>query len=141
MVVRWRDLIFAVEVPPCGVSRMRRLLVPPCNMRRGVMGCHVKAAQAISGILVQVQLQLVDVLVGSAVAGEDQLRKLDCAKVERGSTARDAVIQNVSRDVQRQTSVANQYPLTRRARSEGLVHRAKSVSSVRDSETANDTKW
>jgi hypothetical protein len=40
-------------------------------MRRGVMGCHVEAAQPISGILVQVQLQLVDVLVGSAVTGED----------------------------------------------------------------------
>ena len=100
MVVRRKDLIFfAVIVPPCGVSRVRRLLVPPCNTRRGVMGRDAKAAQAIPGILVQVQLQLVDVPVGCGVTGEDQLRKLDCAKVEMGSAAREAVIENVSRDV------------------------------------------
>ena len=99
MVVRRRDLIFAVELPPCSVCRMRRLVVPPCNMRRGVMGRDAKAAQAIPGILVQVQLQLVDVPVGCGVTGEDQLRKLDCAKVERGSAARDAVIQNVAGNV------------------------------------------
>jgi hypothetical protein len=141
MVVRWRDLFFAVKVPPCGVCRMRRLTVLPCNTRRGVMGRDAKAAQAIPGILVQVQIQLVDVLVGCAVTGEDQLRKFDCAKVECGSAARDAVIKYVSRDVQRQTRVTHQDPLTRRARSECLVHGAKSVSSVRNSETANDTKW
>ena len=50
--------------PPCSVSRVRRLLVvPPCNMTRRVMS-HAKAAQAVSKILVQVQLQLVNVLVG-----------------------------------------------------------------------------
>ena len=93
MVVRRKDLIFAVEIPPSGVCRMRRLtIVSPCNMRRRVVGCHAKAAQAVPGILVQVQLQIVDVLVGCAVTGEDQLRKLDCAKVERRCTARDAVI-------------------------------------------------
>ena len=100
MVVRRKDLIFAVELPPCSVCRMRRLMVPPCNTRRGVMGRDAKAAQAIPGILVQVQLQLVDVPVGCGVTGEDQLRKLDCAKVEMGSAAREAVIENVSRDVQ-----------------------------------------
>ena len=142
MVVRRKDLIFAVELPPCSVCRMRRLsIVSPCNMRRRVMGRDAKAAQAIPGILVQVQLQFVHMFVGCVVTGEDQLRKLDCAKVERGSAARDAVINYVSRDVQRQTSVANQDPLTRRARSECLVHGAKSVSSVRECETANDTKW
>ena len=99
MVVRRKDLIFAVELPLCSVCRMRHLMVPPCNMRRGVMGRDAKAAQAIPGILVQVQLQLVDVPVGCGVTGEDQLRKLDCTKVERGSAARDAVIKYVSRDV------------------------------------------
>ena len=99
MVVRRKDLIFAVELPLCSVCRMRHLMVPPCNMRRGVMGRDAKAAQAIPGILVQVQLQLVDVPVGCGVTGEDQLRKLDCTKVERGSAARDAVITYVSRDV------------------------------------------
>ena len=99
MVVRRKDLIFAVELPPCSVCRMRRKMVPPCNMRRGVMGRDAKAAQAIPGILVQVQVQLVDVLVGCAVTGEDQLRKLDCAKVERCRAARDAVIQNVAGNV------------------------------------------
>ena len=68
-------------------------------MRRRVMGRDAKAAQAIPGILVQVQLQLVDVPVGCGVTGEDQLRKLDCAEVEMGSAARDAVIEYVSRDV------------------------------------------
>jgi hypothetical protein len=110
-------------------------------MRRGVMGRDAKAAQAIPGILVQVQLQLVDVPVGGGVTGEDQLRKLDCAKVVMGSAAREAVIENVSRDVQRQTSVTHQNPLTRGARSEGLVHGAKTVGSVGDCEAANDTKW
>ena len=100
MVVRRKDLIFAVELPLCSVCRMRHLMVPPCNMRRGVMGRDAKAAQAIPGILVQVQLQFVNMLVGCAVTGEDQLRKLDCAKVEMGSAAREAVIENVSRDVQ-----------------------------------------
>ena len=100
MVVRRRDLIFAVEIPPCSVCRMRRKMVPPCNMRRGMMGCDAKAAQAVPGILVQVQLQLVHMFVGCAVTGKDQLRKLDCAKVEMGSAAREAVIENVSRDVQ-----------------------------------------
>ena len=100
MVVRRRDLIFAVELPPCSVCRMRRLMFPPCNMRRRVVWCHAEAAQAVPGILVQVQLQLVDVPVGCGVTGEDQLRKLDCAKVEMGSAAREAVIENVSRDVQ-----------------------------------------
>ena len=118
MVVRWRDLIFAVEVTLCSVSRVRRLLGPPCNMRRGVMGCDAKAAQAVPGILVQVQIQFVHMFVGCVVTGEDQLRKLDCAKVERGSAAREAVIENVPCNVERQTSVANQDPLTRRARSE-----------------------
>ena len=99
MVVRWRDLIFAVEVPLCSVSRVRRLLVPSCNMRRRVVWCHAEAAQAVPGILVQVQLQLVDVPVGCGVTGEDQLRKLDCTKVEMGSAAREAVIEYVSRDV------------------------------------------
>ena len=98
MVVRWRDLIFAVKIPPCSVCRMRRKMVPPC-MRREVMGCDAKAAQAVPGILVQVQLQFVDVPVGGVETGEDQLRKLDCTKVERGSAARDAVIKYVSRDV------------------------------------------
>ena len=65
MVVRRKDLIFAVELPPCSVCRMRRLsIVSPCNMRRRVMGRDAKAAQAIPGILVQVQLQFVDVPVG-----------------------------------------------------------------------------
>ena len=101
MVVRRKDLIFAVELPPCSVCRMRRLsIVSPCNMRRRVMGRDAKAAQAIPGILVQVQLQFVDVPVGGGETGEDQLRKLDCAKVEMGSAAREAVIKYVSRDVQ-----------------------------------------
>ena len=73
MVVRWGDLIIAVIVPPCGVCRMRRKMVPPCNMRRRVVRCHVKAAQAVSEILVQVQLQLVNALVGRTVTRKDQL--------------------------------------------------------------------
>ena len=100
MVVRRKDLIFAVELPPCSVCRMRRLsIVSPCNMRRRVVWCHAEAAQAVPGILVQVQIQFVDVPVGGAVTGEDQLRKLDCAKVERCRAARNAVIQNVPRFV------------------------------------------
>ena len=60
------------ESPPCSVSRVRRLLsIPPCNMRRRVVRCHAKATQSISEILVQVQLQFVNVLVGSSVTGED----------------------------------------------------------------------
>ena len=59
--------------------------------------------------------------VGCAVTGEDQLRKLDCAEVERCSTARDSVIKNVSRDIKRQTSITNQDPLTGRARREGRL--------------------
>ena len=84
MVGRWKDLSFAVEVILCSVSRVRRLLAPPCNMRRGVMWGNAQATQAVSGILVQVQLQFVHMFVGCVVTGEDQLRKLDCAKVERG---------------------------------------------------------
>ena len=88
------------------------------------MRCNAQATQAISEILIQVQIQLVHVSVGCAVTGEDQLRKLDCAEVERCGAARDAVIKNVP-------SMTNQDPLTRRARREGLVHGAKSVSCVR----------
>jgi len=71
MVVRWRDLIFAVEVPPCSVRGTRRLLSPPCNMRRGVVWGNAQATQAIPEILVQIQIQLVHMFVGCAVTGED----------------------------------------------------------------------
>ena len=71
MVVKWRDLIFAVIVPPCGVSRVRRLLSPPCNMRRGVVWGNAQATQAIPEILVQIQIQLVHMFVGRAVTGKD----------------------------------------------------------------------
>ena len=110
------------------------------------MWCNAQATQAISEIVIQVQIQLVHMLVCCAVTGEDQLRKLDCAEVERCGAARDldAVIKNVSRDVKRQTSITNQDPFTGRARREGLVHGAKSVSSsscVRNGQTAEHAKW
>ena len=105
------------------------------------MRCNAQATQAISEILIQVQIQLVHVSVGCAVTGEDQLRKLDCAEVERCGAARDAVKKNVSRDVKRQASVTSQDPLTRRARSECLVHGAKSVSSVGESQATSHSKW
>jgi hypothetical protein len=96
-----------VGVPPSGV-RVRCLLeLPPCNVRRRVMRCNAQATQAISEILIQVQIQLVHVSVGCAVTGEDQLRKLDCAEVERCGATRNAVIKNVTRDVKRQTSITN----------------------------------
>jgi hypothetical protein len=71
------------------------------------MRCNAQATQAISEILIQVQIQLVHVSVGCAVTGEDQLRKLDCAEVERCGATRNAVIKNVTRDVKRQTSITN----------------------------------